>query len=139
MESIIALVIVIGGSIVLALAISGIMNFCIDRKEAKRKKAHPQLWVWFDEINASQCSEIHYHNENITPLKKKIDSILANWDYYSTATKSEKEQELELLRQQMEAYMVVYKVMCAETQKIRDKIHNYVEQNGLEWARSWGW
>lgn len=139
MESIIVLAIVIGGSIGLGFAISGIMNFCIDRKEAKRKKAHPQLWVWFDEIEETQTSEVHYHNDNITPLKKQIDVILANWNYYTTTTKSQKEKELEELRKELELHETVYRAMCAETQKIRDKIHNYVETNDLEWARKWGW
>lgn len=139
MEGIIVLAITLGGSVALALAISSFISLCYDVTEKKRKKAHPQLWVWFDEINETQSAEVHYHNDNITPLRNQIDRILANWNYYPTETKSQKEEELETLRKRMEAHMIVYKTMCAETQKIRDKIHNYVETNDLKWARDWGW
>lgn len=139
MTEFIAFIVLIGGSILFAVAISEGINLCYDITEKKRKRAHPQLWVWFDEINETQSAEVHYHNDNITPIRRKIDGILANWNYYPAETKSQKEIELEELRKQMEVHTAVYKTMCAETQKIRDKIHNYVEANDLKWARNWGW
>lgn len=139
MEAIIVLVIIVGGSVALGFAISNIINLCYDYTEAKRKKAHPDLWVWFDECNEAGDAECLYHNDNIAPLKRKIDNIIKNWNYYTAETKSQKEQELENLRKQLETHNAIYSAMCAETKKIRDKIHNYVEQHDLDWARSWGW
>ena len=76
MEAIIVLVIIVGGSVALGFAISNIINLCYDYTEAKRKKAHPDLWVWFDESNEARNAECHYHNDNIAPLKRKIDNII---------------------------------------------------------------
>lgn len=139
MEAIIILAIIIGGSVALGLAVSAIIEWCYDLTEAKRKKAHPDLWAWFDECDKAGMAECYYYNDNIAPLKKKIDSIIENWNYYTADTKSQKKRELENLCQQLEAHDVIYSAMCAETYKIRDKIHNYVEQHDLDWARHWGW
>lgn len=139
MEAIIVLVIIIGSSVIFGLVVNAIIEWCYDYTEAKRKKAHPDLWVWFDECDKAGKAECHYHNDNIAPLKRKIDNIIKNWNYYTAETKSQKEQELENLRKQLETHELVYSMMCAETQDIRDKIHNYVEQHDLDWARRWGW
>ena len=139
MEAIIVLIIVIGGSVGISLAISAIIEWHYNLTEAKRKEAHLDLWTWFDECNEAGSAECRYYNDNIAPLKRTIDNIIKNWDYYTAETKSQKEQELENLRKRLETYDAIYSVMCAETQKIRDKIHNYVEQHNLDWARHWGW
>lgn len=125
--------------ILLGLFVGWLWEHLANVREKNYQKAHPQLWVWFDEVDDNVCAEVHYHNDNITPLKKQIDSILAQWNYYTAETKSQKENELEDLRNKLEIHEIIYQSMCAETQKIRDKIHTYVEENNLEWARKWGW
>jgi len=126
-------------SVGLSLAISGIINLCIDLAEKKRKNAHPQLWVWFDECDEAGQEECRWHNAQIAPLKKKIDAILREWDYYTAETKLQKEEELENLRKAIENADVVYREMHDKTEAIRSKIHDYVEEHDLEWARHWGW
>ena len=139
MEAIIVMAIIIGGSVALGVAINAIIEWYYNLIDTKRKKAHPDLWTWFDECDEAGSAECHYYNDNIAPLKRKIDNIIKNWNYYTAETKSQKEQELENLRKELETHELVYSMMCAETQKIRDKIHNYVEQHDLDWARQWGW
>ena len=139
MDGIIALAIILAACFVLAIVPCAIVNAIQDRIEAKRKKAHPHLWMLFDECDKAGSAECHYHNDNIAPLKRKIDNIIKNWNYYTAETKSQKEQELENLRKQLETHELVYSMMCAETQDIRDKIHNYVAQHDLKWAKKWGW
>lgn len=131
--------VVLGGSVGLAFAICGIINWRMDRTEAKRKQAHPDLWVWFDECEEAGAEECRWYNAQIAPLKNKVDAILREWDYYSADTKSKKEEELENLRKAIESANEVYIVMRNKTEAIRTKIHNYVEENGLEWAKEWGW
>ena len=131
--------VVLGGSIGLAFAICGIINWRMDRTETKRKQAHPNLWVWFEECDEAGAEECRWYNAQIAPLKKKVDAILREWDYYPTDTKSKKEEELENLRKAIESANKVYTVMHNKTEAIRTKIHNYVEENDLEWARKWGW
>lgn len=131
--------VLIGGSVGLSFAICGIINWRMDRTEAKRKQAHPDLWVWFEECDEAGHAQCVHHNSKIAPLKRKVDAILSEWNYYTEETKSKKEIELEELRKDIEAHEVVYAELCEKTEAIRTKIHNYVEENDLGWAREWGW
>lgn len=139
MEAVLIFLGIIVVSVGLSLAISGIINLCYNLTEEKRKKAHPQLWVWFDECNDAGQEECRWHNAKIAPLKNKIDAILREWDYYTAETKLQKEEELENLRKAIEVADVVYCEMHNKTETIRSKIHDYVEEHDLEWARHWGW
>lgn len=139
MEGVLVFLGIIIVSVGLSLAISGAINLCVDLTEKKRKKAHPQLWVWFDECNDAGQEECRWHNAQIAPLKNKIDAILREWDYYTAETKVQKEEELENLRKAIESADVVYREMCNKTEAIRSKIHDYVEEHDLGWARHWGW
>ncbi len=123
----------------LSLAISGTINLCRSLIEEERKKTHPQLWSWFDECDDAEQEECRWHNAQIAPLKKKVDAILREWDYYTAETKLQKEEELENLRKAIEVADVVYREMHNKTEVIRSKIHDYVEEHDLEWARHWGW
>ena len=139
MEGLLVLLGIIVVSVGLSLGISGIINLCYDVTEDKRKKAHPQLWVWFDECNEAGQEECRWHNAQIAPLKNKVDAILREWNYYSAETKSQNEIELENLRKAIESADVVYREMHNKTEAIRSKFHDYVEEHDLEWARHWGW
>ena len=139
MEGLLVLLGIIVVSVGLSLGIGGIINLCYDVTEDKRKRAHPQLWVWFDECNEAGQEECRWHNAQIAPLKNKVDAILREWNYYSAETKSQKEIELENLRKAIESADVVYREMHNKTEAIRSKIHDYVEEHDLEWARHWGW
>lgn len=139
MEGLLVLLGIIVVSVGLSLGISGIINLCYEVTEDKRKKAHPQLWVWFDECNEAGHEECRWHNAQIAPLKNKVDAILREWNYYSAETKSQKEIELENLRKAIESADVVYREMHNKTEAIRSKIHDYVEEHDLDWARHWGW
>jgi hypothetical protein len=126
-------------SFALAFAFSGTITLCCNITENRRKKAHPQLWIWFDECNEAGQKECEWHNSKVLPLKRKIDSILHDWDYYSADTKRAKEEELESLRKAHESVNKVYFEMGLQTASIREKIHRYVEEHDLDWARHWGW
>lgn len=139
MEGVLIFLGIIIVSVGLSLAISGTINLCYNLTEKKRKKAHPQLWVWFDECNDAGQEECRWHNAQIAPLKNKIDAILREWDYYTAETKLQKEEELENLRKAIESADKVYIEMHNKTEAIRSKIHDYVEEHDLEWARHWGW
>lgn len=142
LDFILAIALVVGivaVSVGLSFGIGGIANLCIKITETKRKKAHPELWRWMKDCNEKGQEECRWYNAMVKPLKDKIDTILREWDYYSAETKSQKEEELENLRKAMESAMEVYNEMRADTQTLRDAIHNYVEEHDLEWARHWGW
>lgn len=133
------LIVLIGGSALLSIGITELIELGRKAVEKKRKKAHPQLWSWIDECHEAGVEECRWYNAQVAPLKSKVDAILREWDYYSADTKSKKEEELENLRKAIESANAVYYEMNNKTEAIRSKIHDYVEQHDLKWARSWGW
>ena len=139
LAALLATAVLVGGTVGLAFAVCGIINWRMDRTEAKRKQAHPDLWEWFEECNEAGAEECRWYNAQIAPLKNKVDTILREWDYYPADTKSKKEEELENLRKAIESANEVGIVMHNKTEEVRTKIHNYVEENDLKWAREWGW
>ena len=116
-----------------------ILDKVADRRDAKRKREHPELYRLFDEVN-EKCSECcHWHNENIAPLKKEIDRILADWNYYTDARREQKEAELKKLREQLQVAQTIDNVLESELVELREKTRDYVKAHDLEWARKWGW
>ena len=110
-----------------------------DHKDAERRKAHPELYRLFEEVS-EKCSECcHWHNENITPLKKEIDKILADWNYYTDAKREEKEAELKKLRKKLQIAQIIHNVLENELAELREKTKDYVKTHSLEWAKKWGW
>lgn len=116
-----------------------ILDKIADHRDAERRKAHPELYRLFDEVD-TKCSECcRWHNKNITPLKKEIDKILADWNYYTDTRKEEKEAELKRLREDLQVAQTMHNVLDNELVELREKVRNYVEKHDLEWARKWGW
>ena len=116
-----------------------ILDKAADRKDAERQREHPELYRLFDEVN-EKCSECcHWHNENIVPLKKEIDRILADWNYYTDARREQKEVELKKLREELQVAQTMDNVLHSELVELREKTRDYVRTHDLEWARKWGW
>ena len=116
-----------------------ILDKAADRRDAERQREHPELYQLFDEVN-HKCSECcHWHNENIVPLKKEIDRILADWNYYTDARREQKEAELKRLREDLQVAQTMDNVLESELVELREKTRDYVKTHDLEWARKWGW
>jgi hypothetical protein len=139
MDGVIALAIILVACFVLAIVPCAIVNAIQDHIEAKRKKAHPHLWMLFDECEEAGHDECRWYNENIALLKNKIDAILRDWDYYSADLRAKKEKELESLRERIELAEMPYREKCRRTEAIRTEIREYVAQHDLKWAKKWGW
>ena len=116
-----------------------ILDKIADRKDVKRRREHPELYRLFNEVN-HKCSECcHWYNENIVPLKKEIDRILADWNYYTDARREQKEAELKRLREDLQVAQTMDNVLESELVELREKTRDYVRTHDLEWARKWGW
>ena len=111
----------------------------IDIKKARRKKAHPQLWDWFDECDKLSIESVNWYNREIAPLKREIDRLLKDLDYLPREQRAKREEELERLRVRVHVAKTMNDTIDRKTQEVRDRIHKYVEDNNLEWARKWGW
>ena len=110
-----------------------------DRRDAERQREHPELYRLFDEVDKKCVECCHWHNENIVPLKKEIDRILADWNYYTDARREQKEAELKRLREELQVAQTMDNVLNSELVELREKTRDYVKAHDLEWARKWGW
>ena len=72
-------------------------------------------------------------------MKKEIDRILADWNYYTDARREQKEAELKRLREDLQVAQTMDNVLHSELVELREKTRDYVNAHDLEWARKWGW
>jgi len=114
-------------------------NWYYDRKDAKRRQAHPQLYLWFDDCEEAGRQSCMWYNEQIAPLKREVDAILKEIDYYPAEQRAEKEAELEELRKRIYVAQAIKKSLEEKVVEVKTKIKKYVADNDLEWAKQWGW
>lgn len=124
---------------ILTIAIIKIDNWRYDRKDAKRRAEHPQLYLWFDECEEAGRQSCLWYNEQIAPLKREVDAILKEIDYYPAEQRAEKEAELEELRKRIYVAQAIKKSLEEKVAEVKAKIKKYVADNKLEWAKQWGW
>ena len=124
---------------VITITIIKVDNWRYDRREAKRRQAHPQLYLLFDECEEAGRQSCMWYNEQIAPLKREVDAILKEIDYYPAEQRAEKEAELEELRKRIYVAQAIKKSLEEKVEEVRIKIKKYVADNNLEWAKKWGW
>lgn len=116
-----------------------ITGWCYDKRDEKRRKEHPELYRLFDAVNEKGGECCHWYNENIVPLKKEIDRILADWNYYTDARREQKEVELKRLREELQVAEAKDNVLESELVELREQTKDYVKKHNVEWAKKWGW
>ena len=142
MVALVSLAVVAGVVAVVAgvtIAIIKVDNWCYDRRDAKRRQAHPQLYLLFDECDEAGRQNCMWYNTQIAPLKREVDAILKELDYYPAEQRAEKEAELEELRKRIYVAQAIKKSLEEKVEEVRTKIKKYVADNNLEWAKKWGW
>jgi vacuolar-type H+-ATPase subunit I/STV1 len=124
---------------ILTIAIIKVDNWRYDRMDAKRRAEHPQLYLWFDECEEAGRQSCMWYNQQIAPLKREVDAILKEIDYYPAEQRAEKEAELEELRKRIYVAQAIKKSLEEKVEEVKTKIKKYVADNNLEWAKKWGW
>ena len=124
---------------VVTIAIIKVDNWRYDRRDVKRRQAHSQLYLWFDECEEAGRQSCKWYNEQIAPLKREVDAILKEIDYYPAEQRAKKEVELEELRKRIYVAQAIKKSLEEKVEEVRTKIKKYVADNNLEWAKKWGW
>lgn len=124
---------------ILTITIIKVDNWRYDRMDAKRRAEHPQLYLWFDECEEAGRQSCMWYNQQIAPLKREVDAILKEIDYYPAEQRAEKEAELEELRKRIYVAQAIKKSLEEKVEEVKTKIKKYVADNNLEWAKKWGW
>ena len=128
-----------GAVVIFALLLSKAMDIVQNIIDFKRKKAHPELFKMIDECHDKGAESAQWYNAEVAPLKRKIDALLDTLRYCSNAKRVEQEEELEELRTELYEVTLVADTLDADWRVLQKKIHKYVEEHDLEWARKWGW
>lgn len=134
-----AVIIMIAIAVGLSVGIAALCNGIADHKENKRKKTHPDLFAWVEECRKKGANVCRWYNTEIAPLKRKVDAIINEMPYCPASMKIKKEAELEELRNDIQAAKMVYKSLEEQEQEVCTRIHNYVEEHDLKWAKNRGW
>ena len=124
---------------ILTITLIKVDNWRYERRDAKRRAEHPQLYLWFDECDEAGRQSCKWYNEQIAPLKRKVDAILKEIDYCPAEQRVEKEAELEELRKRIYVAQITKKNLEEKVEEVKTKIKKYVADNNLDWAKKWGW
>ena len=108
-----------------------------DRINAKRKTEHPELFKLFEAVGERSTMSCQWYNKEIAPRKRQVDSILKEWNYYTEKTKSEKERELEELREAIELARVTENLIDGELRDLRQQVRDYITKHEIKWANGW--
>ena len=101
-------------------------------QDNKKRKAHPQFYAWIAELNERISQSVKYHNINIVPLKRLVDNILKEWEYYDEEMRFRKGADLELYRMNIQRHQRVLDNMRAEENRLRELIRKYNKEHNLE-------
>jgi hypothetical protein len=133
----IGLIALFGAIILLSIGICWTCDKVQGRITTKRKAEHPELFKLFEAVHERSTMSCQWYNKEIAPRKRKVDEILKEWNYYTEKTKSEKEQELEELREAIELARVTENLIDNELQDLRQQVRDYITANEIKWANGW--
>ena len=112
--------------------IYSIVDAVIEHKELAKRKAHPQFYGWIAELNEKGREEVHYHNNEIAPLKREIDKLIADQPYYTADRRLLMAGVLEEYRQTLADRQQELERMKFESAKLRTRIKEYNKEHELE-------
>ena len=128
----ILMIILLGGAVALLIAVivDGIVR---DVRDNREQKNHPQFFKDAEKFNELVRHEVRYYNGNVAPLRKLIDNIVAEWDYYPEELKERKGPELELYRRRYQTEKEVCDKMNEKINAERARLRKYAEENKIRW------
>ena len=127
----------IGGTILVNFIVSKIVNFVCKKKDKKRHEGHPEFFRLRDEFAEKVEIKGNYYNNEISPRKCKVDSMLREEHYWSQEAREKKMEEIEKLRREIYTAECMYNSMSKETQEARQKVVEYVRTHNIKWAGVW--
>lgn len=119
------------GVVLIGVLIGCAWGWVYDYKEKKKKKAHPYYFQKLEELNELLSESCNYYNTEIAPLKRLIDRILKEWDYYPEEMRERKFDELALYRKRIHEHQQVCDGMDAKSDELRAEIKAYNEKHHL--------
>ena len=120
---------------ILALLICGvadIISLVYDKKELKKRMAHPKFYGWIAELNDMVYAEICFRDTEISPLKREIDKMIAEMPYLTAEKQVQMVGVLEEYKEVLTDRKYELKQMEFESAKLRHRIKEYNKEHNLE-------
>ena len=120
---------------ILALLICGvadIISLVYDKKELKKRMAHPKFYGWIAELNDMVYAEICFRDTEISPLKREIDKMIAEMPYLTAEKQVQMVGVLEEYKEVLTDRKYELKQMEFESAKLRHRIREYNKEHNLE-------
>ena len=139
-ESVLGLLAIFGFFAFIALAVFAefkISDALSNRKEAKRRKEHPEFFRLYDDFDKKGTAACRFYNAEIAPRKRKVEAMLKEEIYWPQEVREQKMEEVEKLRREIYYAEDTYKYMDRATENARQDVADYVKANNIEWAGDW--
>lgn len=127
----------IGSLALICFVIAKVTDFINKRKDKKHHKEHPEFFRLYDDYDEKGNIACRFHNNEITPRKRKIDYMLREEPYWPQEVREQKMEEVEKLRREIYTAECMHRGLDKETEEARQKVADYVHANNIKWAGDW--
>ena len=139
-ESVLGLLAIFGFFAFIALAVFAefkISDALSNRKEAKRRKEHPEFFRLYDEYDEKGNTACRFYNTEIAPRKREVDYMLKDEPYWPQEVREQKMEEVEKLRREIYTAECMDRALDKETEEAKKKVADYVRKHNITWAGDW--
>lgn len=139
-ESVLGLLAIFGFFAFIALAVFAefkISDALSNRKEAKRRKEHPEFFRLYDEYDEKGNTACRFYNTEIAPRKREVDYMLKDEPYWPQEVREQKMEEVEKLRREIYTAECMDRALDKETEEAKKKVADYVREHNIKWAGDW--
>ena len=139
-ESVLGLLAIFGFFAFIALAVFAefkISDALSNRKEAKRRKEHPEFFRLYADFDKKGTAACRFYNAEIAPRKRKVKAMLEEEIYWSQEVREQKMEEVETLRREIYDAESIDRNLDKETEEARKKVAEYVHAHNIKWAGDW--
>lgn len=127
----------IGGTFLVSFIVGRIVGFIYNRKDKKHHKEHPEFFRLRDDFGEKADIKCNWYNNEISPRKYKVDSMLREEPYWPQEVRGQKMEEVEKLRREIYTAECMYKGLDKDTEEARQKVTDYVQKHNIKWAGDW--
>ena len=108
-----------------------------NRKEAKRRKEHPEFFRLYDDYDEKGNIACRFYNTEIAPRKRQVDYMLKDEPYWPQEVREQKMAEVEKLRREIYTAECMDRALDKETEEAKKKVADYVREHNITWAGNW--
>ena len=123
---------IVGILVLFVCGVADIISLVYDKKELKKRMAHPKFYGWIAELDDMVYAEICFRDTEISPLKREIDKMIAEMPYLTAEKQVQMVGVLEEYKEVLTDRKYELKQMEFESAKLRHRIKEYNKEHNVE-------